>query len=84
MTELSYGEMALRITTRRHGAGWTFVVEIRDHAGTLVKTLASEEVVFLSAALAEQGAAHVAQEWVDDVWTWHRTYGSRPRNTQPS
>lgn len=79
MRTFTHADVAIQITTRRHSPGWTFVVDIRDRAGTLLKTLRSDEVVYLGARLAEQAAADAAREWIDEIWTWRQRLGARPR-----
>lgn len=78
MPRFTYADVAVHVFAQQRTPGWTFVVDIRDGAGTLVKTLRSEEVVYLSARLAEDAAADAARQWIDDIWLWRQRLDQRP------
>ncbi|MBI2202557.1 MAG: hypothetical protein HYU41_01700 [Candidatus Rokubacteria bacterium] len=78
MPRFTYADVAVHVFAQQRTPGWTFVVDIRDGAGTLLKTLRSDEVVYLSSRLAEEAAAAAAREWIDDIWLWRQRLGPRP------
>lgn len=77
MPRFTYADCAVHVTARQRTPGWTYIVDIRDPAGTLVKTLTSDAVVYLSPRLAEEAAADVAREWIDEIWTWRQRLDER-------